>query len=99
MPSSSQASSNSLVAEFVLGGEFGDVGRLVPAGVASEEGWVLHATHFGVGFGVDDGDNLVGIGAVALIELRHGFSDDVEVAGTGFGMGFESEDVDFDWAE
>ena len=88
-----------LMAELVLGGELGEVGGLVPGGVAGEEGWVLHAADLGAGFGVDDGDDLVGIGAVSLIELRHGFLDDVEVALSGFGMGSEGENVDLDGAQ
>ena len=63
-----------LVAELVFGGDLGDVGGVVPGGVGSEEGGVLHATHLGAGLGVDDGDDLVGVGAVALVELRPGSS-------------------------
>ena len=108
MPSSSHASSNSLVATMPYQywwpnscsiGEFGDVGGFVPGGVAGEEGGVLHAAHLGAGFGVDDGDDLVGIGAVALVELGEGLLQDVEVAGAGFGVGSEGEDVDLYGAE
>ena len=65
-----------LVAELVLGGEFGGVGGLEPAGVAGDEGGVLHAADLGAGFGVDDGEDLVGVGAVALLELLHGALED-----------------------
>ena len=87
------------MAELMLGGELGDVSGLVPRGIPGEEGGILHSADFGAGLGVDDGDDLVGVGAVALIELREGLLDDVEVAGTGLGMGGECEDVDFDGAE
>ena len=62
-----------LMAELVFGGLLGDVGGVVPGGVTGEEGWVLHAADLGVGFGVDDGDDLVGVGTVALVELGEGF--------------------------
>ncbi len=83
----------------MLGGEFGDVGGFVPAGVGGEEGGVLHAAHFGAGFGVDEGDDLVGVRAVALVVLGHRLLEDVEVARTGFGMSGEGEDVYSDGTE
>ena len=88
-----------LVAELVFDGELGDVGWVVPAGVGGEEGWVLHAAHLGAGFGVDDGDDLVGVGTVALLEVREGLLRDVEVAWAGSGVRSEGEDVDLHGAE
>ena len=83
----------------MLGGDLGEMSGFVPGGIAGEKGWILHAAHLGVGFGVDDGDDLVRVGAVTLIELGKGFLNDVEIARASFRVGSECEDVDFNRAQ
>ena len=88
-----------LMAELVHGGELGEVGRVVPRGVTSDEGGVFHAADLGAGFGVDDGDYLVGIRTVEVVEVGHGSLDDVKVASAGLGVDGQREDVNFDGTE
>ncbi len=83
----------------MLGGDLDDAEGAPPTAVAGEESGVLHALHLGAGFGVDDGDDFVGVGAVPVFEFAEGLEGDVEVALADVGMRGEGEDVDLHGAE
>ena len=89
-----------LVAELMSDGLFCDVsGVAEPGGAAGDESRVLHAADLGVGFGIDDGEGLVGVGAVVLLEEGETLLGDVEIARAGGGVSGKAEDVDLHRAE